>query len=138
MKFDPAASCRYFSAEDACRLALQAYYAAAAAIEPPPGEPWEVDGQPYATASDFADEFMAGLSPRLALLALDRLGTFVYPQDRGDPYLRASLLEPEKMAPVIANRETENADDEAVFLGAELHDLPPGEMPDIIPRGREV
>jgi hypothetical protein len=127
MKFDPAASCRFFTAEDACRLALQAYYAAAAAIQPPPGEPWEVDGQPYATTGDFADEFIMGLAPRLGLLALDRLGSFDPPEDRGNPWERARLLEPEKMAPVIAARETQNADAEELFSGRELHGLPPGD-----------
>ena len=37
MKTDYAAQCRFFTAEDACRIALQAYYAARPAPRPPTG-----------------------------------------------------------------------------------------------------
>jgi len=57
MKTDYAAQCRFFTAEDAVRIALKAYYAAARALDPPPGEPWMLDGAPYVTPTDFAETF---------------------------------------------------------------------------------
>jgi hypothetical protein len=125
MKIDPAAQCRFFNAEDACRLALSAYYAAGRNLEPPPGEPWIVDGEPYASASDFADAFAAELSARLGLLALDRLGSFHPTSDRYDPWAMAYQVDPEKMRPIIEAREADMRQDEAVFLGDEMHRLPP-------------
>lgn len=69
MKTDHVAACRFFSAEDACRFALAAYFAAGAEIEPPPGEPWLVGGAPYASAGDFADAFMDQVRDRVAAAA---------------------------------------------------------------------
>lgn len=68
-KPDLSAPCRFFSAEDACRFALQAYYAASRDVEPPPGEPFMIDGQPYSSASDFADAFCQQIADRLSALA---------------------------------------------------------------------
>lgn len=70
MKHDYAAACRFFSAEDACRFALAAYYAAAREIEPPKGEPWMLEGAPYASAGDFADAFMDQVRDRVAAAAV--------------------------------------------------------------------
>lgn len=70
MKTDHAAACRFFSAEDACRFALAAYFAASAEIQPPKGEPWILEGAPYATAGDFADAFMDQVRDRVAAAAL--------------------------------------------------------------------
>lgn len=129
MKFDPAAACRYFSAEDACRLALQAYYAAAAAIDPPPGEPWELEGCPYATPTDFLDAYICELHARLGLLGLDRLGTFTASNSAGEAdFIRiACRIAPEKTAALISMLETDNAEDGEAFSGDQLHDLPPVE-----------
>jgi hypothetical protein len=69
MKPDPAAQCRFFSAEDACRFALAAYYAASREIEPPPGEPWITEGAPWASGGDFADAFLEGVRDRVAAAA---------------------------------------------------------------------
>jgi hypothetical protein len=69
MKTDHAAQCRFFSAEDAIRYALAAYYAAAKNIEPPQGEAWLIDGQPYASASDFADVFVQEVADRVSAAA---------------------------------------------------------------------
>lgn len=69
MKNDPVAECRFFTAEDACRIALAAYYAAGAELEPPPGEPWMLDGSPYASASDFADCFCQQVADRVSAIA---------------------------------------------------------------------
>lgn len=69
MKHDPAEACRFFSAEDACRFALAAYYAAGEELKPPPGEPWFIDGDPYASASDFADEFCQQIADRVSAVA---------------------------------------------------------------------
>ncbi|MFC5741587.1 hypothetical protein [Dyella tabacisoli] len=89
MKIDYAAQCRFFSAEDAIRYALAAYYAATQNIEPPKGEDWLIDGQPYACASDFADAFVqevadrvsaAAYAQRLPRLASDITGTW-WPND---------------------------------------------------------
>jgi hypothetical protein len=66
---DPAAACRYFTADDAIRFALAAYYAASLSIEPPSGEPWLIDGQPYASASDFADAFVQEVADRVSAAA---------------------------------------------------------------------
>ncbi|KRA35487.1 hypothetical protein ASD68_03540 [Rhodanobacter sp. Root627] len=125
MKTDFAAQCRFFTGEDACRIALKAYYAAARDLDPPPGEPWEVDGVPYATASDFADAFNDQMRARLALLALDRLGEFVAPSHLWDPVVLAGRIEPEKMAPIISKLETDNRKDDADFSGQKMHGLPP-------------
>jgi hypothetical protein len=63
---DPAASCRCFSAEDACRHALAAYYAASREIEPPPGEPFESpESGPYAGPTDFVDAFLRQVAERI-------------------------------------------------------------------------
>lgn len=70
MKTDHAAACRFFSAEDACRIALAAYFAAGAEIEPPKGEPWFLEGAPYATGGDFADAFMEQMRDRIAAAAV--------------------------------------------------------------------
>lgn len=127
MKFDPAASCRFFTAEDACCLALQAYYAATPRIQPPPGEPWIQDGDPYATPADFADAFAGELMARLGLLALDRLGTFNVAVSQWDFLRLAHDIDPEKIAPLIAERETAWAETLRDFSGDQLHDLPPVE-----------
>lgn len=66
----PSASCRYFTADDALRFALAAYYAASQQMEPPLGEPWEIDGQPYASAADFADSFVQEICDRVSAAAL--------------------------------------------------------------------
>lgn len=127
MKIDHAAHCRFFNAEDACRLALSAYYAASRSLEPPPGEPWMIDGEPYASASDFADAFSAELSARLGLLALDRLGSFHPTSDRYDPWITAYHVDPEKMRPIIEAREAEMSENDDDFLRDEMHRLPPGD-----------
>lgn len=69
MKHDYAAECRFFKAEDACRMALAAYYAASADLEPPEGEPWVLEGSPYATASDFALCFCQQIAERVSAIA---------------------------------------------------------------------
>ncbi|MHB1059192.1 MAG: hypothetical protein ACYC0F_15040 [Rhodanobacter sp.] len=125
MKTDYAAQCRFFRAEDAVRIALQAYYAAGRRIEPPPGEPWMIDGDPYATATDFAEAFNGELQARLSLLALARLGDFNVLRTEWDLCMLAADVEPEKMAPIIARRETERLEIEAEFSGLKMHDLPP-------------
>lgn len=127
MKTDPAAQCRFFKAEDACRIALQAYYAAGRRIEPPPGEPWMVDGDPYASAADFADAFSGEVQARIALLALDRLGNFDVAMSEWNLYKLAADIAPEKMAPIIAERETMLADINASFLETTAHGLPCGD-----------
>lgn len=109
MKIDYVAQCRFFTAEDACRIALQAYYAAGRRIQPPPGEPWIIDGDPYAGPGDFADAFSGEVQARIALLALDRLGTFDALTTQWNLYQLAADIEPQKMAPIIADRETELA-----------------------------
>lgn len=70
MKHDYAAACRFFSAEDACRFALAAYFAAGAEIEPPKGEPWLIEGTPYAAPGDFADAFVEQMRDRVAAAAV--------------------------------------------------------------------
>lgn len=119
METDHAAACRYFTPGDACRVALDAYRAAADRLTPPFGQPWMLDGQPFATPADFADDFVAELVARLGLLALDRLGTFAPPEERSDPWQRAYLAAPEKMCEIISVRETE--------LAQAMHELRRGE-----------
>lgn len=125
MKIDYAAQCRFFSAEDACRLALSSYFAAGRRIEPPKGEPWMIDGQPYACASDFVDAFNGEMQARIALLALERLGNFNAATSQWDLYQLAHDIEPEKMAPILAAREIENADIYAEIFGDQMNRLPP-------------
>jgi hypothetical protein len=125
MKIDHVAQCRFFSAEDACRIALQAYFAAGKYIEPPAGEPWLIEGQPYACAADFADAFNGELQARLALLTLEKLGDFNAASSSWDLYKIAADIEPEKMAPIISAREMENAKLDAEFFGHAMNELPP-------------
>lgn len=138
MKHLDAASCRFFTAGDACRLTLDAYRAAGRWIQPPPGEPWVTDGEPYASAGDFVDAFAGELAARLGLLALDRLGTFRTPSDDFDPWVLAERVAPGKMAAIISRRETENAEVDAEFLRPEGHGLPPGDNPGHNQPAREV
>jgi hypothetical protein len=125
MKTDYAAQCRFFSAEDACRIALQAYYAATRHLEPPPGEPWMVDGDPFASATDFAEAFNGEVQARLGLLALDRLGGFHGCSVEWDVWKIAADAAPEKMAPIIAEREADHARAMVEIFGDELNGLPP-------------
>lgn len=127
MKTDHAAQCRFFRAEDACRIALQAYYAAGRRIEPPPGEPPMIDGEPYASASDFVDAFNGEIQARIALLALKHLGDFDAARTEWNLYQLAADVEPEKMAPIIAAREIEMEQIRAEFPDLELNGLPPGD-----------
>jgi hypothetical protein len=116
MKPDHLAQCRFFSAEDACRIALQAYYSATRHITPPPGEPWYTeDGAPWAGATDFAEAFNGEVQARLALLALDRLGEFYQVNVQWHLLRIACDIEPEKIAPLLAAHEAEIAALEAEF-----------------------
>lgn len=124
MKIDYAAQCRFFTAEDAVRIALQAYYAASRDMDPPAGEPWMLDGQPYATATDFAETFSGQMQARMGLVALDRLGTFLTVNSPWVLHQVAARIEPEKMAPIVAAREMEKADIEREILGDSMHGLP--------------
>ena len=130
MKTDYVAQCRFFTAEDACRIALQAYYAADRHITPPPGEPWmDEAGSPWASATDFAEAFSGELQARIGLLALDHLGEFCPMSMHWDHYALASLIEPEKMQPVIAALEAEWVNVKADFLEDEKNRLPPPDNP---------
>lgn len=119
METDHAAACRYFTPGDACRIVLAAYRAAAFDLAQPPGEPWMIDGEPYAGPSDFADSFVGEVAARLGLLALERLGAFLPPSGQFDPFVIASRAAPEKMREIISVRETE--------LAQSMHDLHVGE-----------
>lgn len=126
MKIDHVAQCRFFSAEDACRIALQAYYAATRHLEPPQHEPWfDEDGRPWAGHTDFADAFANEVGARLALLSLERRGEFYCASDSWDLYKLASEIEPRKMAPIISAREIEFAQIDTDFLGSAMNELPP-------------
>ena len=128
MKIDQMAQCRFFTAEDACRIALQAYYAAGRRIQPPPGEPWMIDGDPYAGPGDFADAFIGEVQARVSLKALDTLGDFFVSYSDWQLHKLAADIEPEKMAPIIAAREIDMAEIEAEldadFLRDEMNRLP--------------
>lgn len=124
MRNDPAAPCRFFSAEDACRLALQAYFVASREIEPPKGEPWLMEGMPYASAQDFADVFVREVRARVGLCGLETLGAFCETSGGWDLLQVASRIEPEKIAPLLAERDADNAACAADFSGDSLHDLP--------------
>lgn len=73
MKHDPVASVRWFGAEQALAWALQAYYAACKAVEPPPGQPFVgADGETWAGKGDFLHAFHSALTARLSLAAFVR------------------------------------------------------------------
>jgi hypothetical protein len=130
MKIDHAAQCRFFTAADACRVALQAYYAASRHLVPPNGEPWyDESGAPWASCTDFADAFNGELQARIALLALDRLGEFYTLPMEWQLHKLAAEIEPDKMAPIIAAREIELAKIDAEFFGESVNDLPTGINP---------
>lgn len=70
MKSDLVASVRWFGAEQSLAWALQAYYAACKAVEPPPGEPFiGRDGEVWASKGDFLHAFHAAFTVRLSLAA---------------------------------------------------------------------
>lgn len=125
METDHAAACRFFTPGDACRAALAAYHAAAECLRPPFGGPWLIDGQPFAVAADFADNFIAEIVAQVGLLALDRLGEFIPPEERGDPWARAFLAAPEKMRQIISKHETEIRELPAEFGVINSHELQP-------------
>lgn len=132
MKTDYAAQCRFFSAEDACRIALQAYFAASQMIEPPPGEAWIAeDGSPWADASSFVDAFQGAVMARIALMALEKLGDFNAASTTWNLYAVAADIEPEIMAPIIAQRDAEldqmRRDIAAEFLASQRNELPAGD-----------
>jgi len=127
METDHAAACRFFTPGDACRLALDAYRDATDAMVPPFRQPWFIDGVPFAIPADFVDFFADALAARLGLLALDRLGEFRPPMERGNVYTLAHLAAPEKMRRIIADREAELRQDMADFGLLDLHDLPDGD-----------
>jgi hypothetical protein len=130
MKPDYAAQCRFFTAEDACRIALQAYYSATRHITPPPDEPWfDESGAPYAGATDFAEAFSGEVQARLGILALDRLGEFHSCGVDWNLLRVACDIEPEKIAPLLAKHEAEIAALKAEFLGEEMNGLPPADNP---------
>ncbi len=69
---DHAAACRFFSPEDACRVALAAYYAASASNEPPLGEPWSVDGATWDDGTGFFEYFIEHVARKVTEDALRR------------------------------------------------------------------
>jgi len=73
MKHDLGAPMRWFGAEQALAWALQAYYAACKAIEPPPGESFlDANGEAWAGKGDFLHAFHSALTVRLNLAAFVR------------------------------------------------------------------
>lgn len=46
-------ACRFITPDDWLSLALSAYYAASRDLQPPTGEPWEVEGAVWSTPEDF-------------------------------------------------------------------------------------
>jgi len=125
MKRDQTAQCRFFCAEDACRIALQAYYAAGRRITPPPGEPFVVDGVPWASKEEFAEAFVGELRARVGLLAFSRLGEFYCTGVEWDVLRLAADVDPEKIGPLLAERDAENAALCADFYAAERNSLHP-------------
>jgi hypothetical protein len=66
MKRDVAASVRWFGAEQAMAWALQAYYAACRAVEPPVGEPFiDSDGVCWTSKGEFLHAFHSAFTARL-------------------------------------------------------------------------
>jgi hypothetical protein len=128
MKTDHVAQCRFFTPEDACRIALQAYYTATKRITPPPGETWFAeDGSPWASATDFAEAFSGELQARLGLLALDHLGEFYQVSGQWHLLRLACDIEPEKITPLLAKHEAEMAVVYDDIFGDEMNYLPPAD-----------
>jgi hypothetical protein len=102
MKNDPAASVRWFGAEQAVTWALQAFYAACRDIEPPAGESWGgPESGPWADKGGFLHAFHSALTWRLNLAAW-RHGDVPPPEsatellgwpDRGDLAAQVAFLE---------------------------------------------
>jgi len=115
-QIDPAAASRCFTAEDACRYALAAYYAACADIEPPKGEPWlDEDGEAWASPGDFVEMF------------LRQVGIKVYREAvaAGVEVITGSMPQcPDALCAVM--RETGRLVEED-FSGADNDNLPPPE-----------
>lgn len=69
MKRDIAKAWRWFTAEDALRWALAAYYAASREVDPPADDP---DPELWATSGYFAFAFHAAITRRICREALER------------------------------------------------------------------
>lgn len=76
MKSDLGTPARWFDAEQALAWALQAYYAACRAIEPPAGGSFvdPLDGSLWASGGDFAHAFHSALTVRISRAAFARGG----------------------------------------------------------------
>lgn len=92
-KVDHAAACRFFTPEDACRLALAAYYGASRDIEPPAGESWVVDGMIWSSTCDFAAAFLTRVEREIFSIAAEKgvscatfTGSIIEPHE--NPFLR--------------------------------------------------
>lgn len=107
MKFDSAAACRIFSAEDCIRWALAAYYGASRDIEPPPGEPWDGESGPWSSPALFIDAVHRRFTESLNDAAI----TARIPCDSG---CACTLLGWDDSA--FANGD---------LIGLKMHDLPP-------------
>ena len=71
MKPNRAAACRFFSNGHAVLMAMEAYAAAAHAVEPPPGECWLTPGgEPWANYTVWAEEFIQAMCDAVAAHAL--------------------------------------------------------------------
>jgi hypothetical protein len=90
MKHDPVASVRWFRAEQSLAWALQAYYAACRAVEPPPGQPFiDRDGEAWVSKGDFLHAFHSALTVPLSGSASEQLG---WP-DKADHAGKVAFLE---------------------------------------------
>jgi hypothetical protein len=71
MKAGSAEACRFFTVDQAVAWAVAAYYGASRSVEPPKGEPWVVEGVPFASAEDFEVGFLDRLAARMNRAAIE-------------------------------------------------------------------
>lgn len=114
MKIDSAAACRFFSAEEACRWALAAYYGASRDVEPPSGVPFVDDGVQWSSPAYFGDAVLSRFAAALVAAAIDAR----IPCDHGNAAPSFSW-DDSGFAGSMCDRGA------ALFLGPPLNDLPP-------------
>ncbi len=102
IRWPSPAACRFFTAEDAVRWALAAYYGASRDIQPPKGEPWHSEFGPWTTPAAFGDAVVTRFLGSVVAAAIDAripcdhgcaTPSFGW-DDRGFPGSRADAFEP--------------------------------------------
>lgn len=130
----------WLTVEDVERFAFAAFFEACRRQSPPAGEPFVVDGSPWATREDFRDALVDLFAQRVNLLAIER-GVIGAPGS-APQLLPPGVLWPDREAmahgcaavavgagapPAQVSGPCRVAPDDPLFFGPEGQDLPEGE-----------